>query len=111
MGSTVGLHGLRGYGHHGVYPEERKLGQRFVVDVTLGVDTREAAARDDLTATVDDGEIAGRVAPSTRRAGRPDRALAQRIADVCLAEPRVEEVAVTVHKPGAPVPCPRRTSR
>ena len=30
--------------------------------------------------------------------------LAQRLADVCLADPRVEQVELTVHKPGAPIP-------
>jgi dihydroneopterin aldolase len=32
--------------------------------------------------------------------------LAGRIANVCLAEPRVEQVEVTVHKPFAPVAAP-----
>lgn len=103
----IGLHGLRGYGHHGVYQEERKLGQRFVVDVTLGVDTREAAAHDDLTATVDYGAVATRVVAVVE--GEPVdliETLAQRIADVCLAVERVAEVMVTVHKPGAPVTVP-----
>jgi 7,8-dihydroneopterin aldolase/epimerase/oxygenase len=30
--------------------------------------------------------------------------LAQRLADGCLSEPRVEEVEITVHKPHAPLP-------
>jgi dihydroneopterin aldolase len=32
--------------------------------------------------------------------------LAQRLADVCLRDPRVEAATVTVHKPQAPVPGP-----
>jgi dihydroneopterin aldolase len=103
----IGLHGLRAFGYHGVYPEERKLGQRFVVDVTLGVDTRAAAAGDDLTASVDYGVVAERVVAVVE--GEPVdliETLAQRIAGVCLADARVEEVMVTVHKPGAPVTVP-----
>jgi dihydroneopterin aldolase len=30
--------------------------------------------------------------------------LAQRIADACLADARVQRVAVSVHKPAAPIP-------
>jgi len=38
----VFLEGLRFYGYHGVNPEERALGQRFVVDVYLAADLRQA---------------------------------------------------------------------
>ena len=46
------VRGLRGIGHHGVFEHERRDGQEFVVDVELGLDTRAAAAADDLSATV-----------------------------------------------------------
>ncbi|MFT4037906.1 MAG: dihydroneopterin aldolase [Thermomicrobiales bacterium] len=48
----IHLDGMRFYGYHGVHPEERKLGQRFRVDVALGVDLRPAGRSDDLTQTV-----------------------------------------------------------
>jgi dihydroneopterin aldolase len=53
------------------------------------------------------GELAQRVVAVV--AGEPVNlieTLAQRIADVCLADDRVEEVEVTVHKPEAPVGVP-----
>jgi 7,8-dihydroneopterin aldolase/epimerase/oxygenase len=103
----VALRGLRGFGRHGVLPQERRDGQSFLVDVSLGLDTSKAAASDDLTDTVDYGALATRVVAVVE--GEPVNlieTLAGRIADVCLAEPRVEQVEVTVHKPFAPVAVP-----
>ncbi|HEX6921284.1 MAG TPA: dihydroneopterin aldolase [Actinomycetes bacterium] len=107
MTDRIVLRGLRAVGHHGVYPEERAAGQPFVVDVTLEVDTTAAAASDDVADTVHYGELAQRVvAVITGEPVNLLETLAQRIADVCLAEPLVDAAEVTVHKPEAPVGVP-----
>ncbi len=103
----IALRGLRAVGYHGVYPDERHGGQDFVVDATLSVDTRPAAATDDLTRTVDYGSLAARLVRIIT--GEPVRlieTLAERLAGECLAEPAVTEVEITVHKPQAPIPFP-----
>lgn len=103
----LALRGLRARGRHGVLARERAEGQPFVVDAVLGLDTRPAAAGDDLTRTVDYGALAGRLIAIVE--GEPFNlieTLAQRLADACLAEPGVREAEVTVHKPEAPVPFP-----
>jgi len=103
----VSLRGLRGFGRHGVLPHERQEGQTFLVDVVLGLDTSKAAASDDLADTVDYGVLAGRVVAVVE--GEPVNlleTLAERIADLCLTEPRVEHVEVMVHKPFAPIDVP-----
>jgi 7,8-dihydroneopterin aldolase/epimerase/oxygenase len=103
----VTLVGLRAYGRHGCLPAERDLGQEFVVDVGLGIDTARAAATDDLAHTVDYGVLARRLVAVVE--GEPVNlleTLAQRLADVCLNESMVREVEVTVHKPSAPIPHP-----
>ena len=107
MTDRIGLHGLRVRGFHGVQPEERAVGQLFVVDVDLTVDTRRAAESDDLAATVDYSTLAHLLAEVV--GGEPVsliETLAQRLADVCLGDPQVEAVDVTVHKPDAPVGLP-----
>ncbi len=96
--------GLECFGHHGVFEHERRDGQRFVLDLVLGLDTRSAAASDDLRHTVDYGSLVA----SVRAAVETDpvdliETLAQRIAGVCLSDTRVEWVRVTVHKPQAPL--------
>jgi len=103
----VALRGLRARGHHGVFPEEREEGQTFVVDLVLGLDTRPAAADDDLTKTVHYGLVAEEVVEVVR--GEPVElieTLAERIADTCLKHDVVREVEVVVHKPQAPITVP-----
>ncbi|HZE66299.1 MAG TPA: dihydroneopterin aldolase [Sporichthyaceae bacterium] len=103
----VALRGLRGFGRHGVLPAERSLGQWFGVDVELGLDTRSAAAGDDLGETVDYSAVASDVVALIE--GEPVNlieTLAQRIAAACLVRPGVMQVEVTVHKPAAPVSVP-----
>ncbi len=51
------LHRMEYYGYHGVFEEERKLGQRFYVDLELELDLQEAGTRDDLTLTVNYAEV------------------------------------------------------
>ena len=105
MSGTIRLWGLRVRGFHGVLPEERRDGQDFVVDVALDLDVSEAAETDDVTRTVHYGELAEQLAAIV--AGDPVdllETLATRLADACLANPRVERAEVTVHKPGAPIP-------
>ena len=101
------VRGIRGVGHHGVLPEERRDGQEFRVDVVLGLDTRPAAADDDLAATVDYSAVA--VGVLARIEGEPVdliETLAARIAADALVYDRVRAVRVVVHKPSAPIPIP-----
>jgi dihydroneopterin aldolase len=96
--------GIECFAHHGVFEHERNVGQTFVIDLTLGVDTRPAAASDDLHDTVDYGSLVAQVKAAVE-ADPVDliETLAERISDVCLLDGRVEWARVTVHKPGAPI--------
>ncbi|MFJ8592569.1 dihydroneopterin aldolase [Streptomyces sp. NPDC093598] len=103
----VALRGLKARGHHGVFPEEREEGQTFIVDLVLGLDTRPAAADDDLAKTVHYGIVAEEVVAVVQ--GEPVdlvETLAERIAQVCLQHEEVQEVEVCVHKPDAPITVP-----
>jgi 7,8-dihydroneopterin aldolase/epimerase/oxygenase len=96
--------GIEAFGHHGVFDFERREGQIFRVDLVLGVDTRPAARSDDLQDAVDYGTLVAAV----KKVVENDpvdliETLAQRIADVCLADGRVQWAEVTVHKPDAPI--------
>ncbi|WP_244931196.1 dihydroneopterin aldolase [Nocardioides sp. W7] len=96
--------GIECYGHHGVFEFEKREGQTFVIDLALGVDTAPAAASDDLQDTVDYGSLVAAVKNAVEQ--EPVdliETLAQRIADVCLLDVRVEWARVTVHKPDAPI--------
>ena len=104
MTDELSVTGIECWGHHGVFDHERRDGQTFVVDLVLGVDTRPAAASDDLQDTVDYGSLVAQVKAAVER-DPVDliETLTQRIADVCLLDIRVEWARVTVHKPDAPI--------
>ncbi len=107
MTDVISLKGIRATGYHGVYEDERRDGQEFIADVELGVSTRRAAATDNVADTVHYGEFAEQVAAIL--AGPPVNlleTLAERIADAALAYDIVDTVAVTVHKPQAPITVP-----
>ena len=57
---TIELAGLAVFGHHGYLEEERRLGQRFLVDLWVDID-EIAAASDRIEDTVDYRRIASLV--------------------------------------------------
>jgi 7,8-dihydroneopterin aldolase/epimerase/oxygenase len=103
----IAIRGLSAHAHHGVHAVEREQGQTFRVDAVLELDTAPAAAGDELEKTVDYAELAQRL--HAVLTGEPVdllETLAQRLADVCLADPRVDAVEITVHKPEADLGVP-----
>lgn len=92
------------YGYHGVNPEEKTLGQRFIVDLEISRDLQRAGQTDDLNQTLS----YARAFKLTREILEgPSRDLietvAESIAQRILAEDGVEAVRVRVRKPWAPV--------
>lgn len=104
MSDELSVTGIECYAHHGVFDFERREGQVFVVDLVLGIDTRPAAASDDLVDTVNYGTLVADVKAAVER-DPVDliETVAQRITDVCLLDSRVEWARVTLHKPDAPI--------
>jgi dihydroneopterin aldolase/2-amino-4-hydroxy-6-hydroxymethyldihydropteridine diphosphokinase len=106
-GDRISIAGVRARGFHGVFEEERREGQDFVVDVVLEVDLDRAGITDGLGDTVSYAEVAADIV--ARVEGEPRdliERLAEDIAADALARPLVESVEVTVHKPQAPVGVP-----
>ena len=103
----ITLTGVRAFGYHGVYPDEKREGQEFVVDAALSLSLRRAAETDDVVDTVHYGELAERLVALVE--GEPVdliETLAQRLADAALDDVRVDAVTITVHKPQAPIAVP-----
>ena len=100
----LSITGIECFAHHGVFDFEKREGQVFVVDLVLGIDTRPAAASDDLADTVNYGTLVADVKAAVER-DPVDliETVAQRITDVCLLDSRVEWARVTLHKPDAPI--------
>jgi len=87
----------------GINPDERENEQGILVNATLWVDTRPAAASDRIEDAVNYRSVTKAMIAHLRE-GRPRlvERLAEELAGICLAaDPRVAEVEVSVEKPGA----------
>jgi dihydroneopterin aldolase len=100
----VRLEGMIFYGFHGVEPAEREVGQRFSVDLEVGLDLRPAGLSDDVSDTVNYSRLYRAV---REIAEGPSRNLlenlAEGIAERILNDFAVESVKVRVKKPEAPI--------
>jgi dihydroneopterin aldolase len=98
------MKGMEFYGYHGVLPGEQEIGQRFVVDLKLSASLEHSGRLDDLDETIDYVEVYRLVEQIvTEERYNLIEALAERIAQAVLAKYAVEEVAVRVKKPQAPL--------
>ena len=87
----------------GINPDEREHEQDILVNATLWVDTRPAAASDAIEDAVNYRSVAKAMIAHIRD-GRPQlvERLAEELAGICLdADRRIAEVEVAVEKPGA----------
>lgn len=100
----VTLTGLVFYGYHGVHPEERTLGQRFVVDLALDIDLRPAGQSDDLALTANYSEVYQAVRGVVEGPPRSlIEAVAEGVAEAALRVSKARAVRVRVAKPWAPI--------
>ncbi len=99
------MQGLEFYAYHGVMQEEKTLGQRFIIDLSLALDLREAGQQDNLTKTVNYGEVYATVREIvTGNKFDLIEALAEHLAREILGRYRVNSVTVKIRKPQAPIP-------
>lgn len=111
MAGVIELRGLRGLAYCGALPEERDRRQPLEIDLDLAADLDRAAVTDRLDDAIDYGTVAAAI---DRVLAEEQftllEALAARIAEVLLADRRVETVTVAVRKLRPPVPQDLRTA-
>ncbi|MBP1944391.1 dihydroneopterin aldolase [Bacillus luteolus] len=94
------------YGYHGVFPEENKLGQRFIVDLVVELDLKTAGMTDQLEYTVNYGELYNFCKDIVE--GQPYKLLesvAEQLTSKILKEfPLINTVTVKMIKPDPPIP-------
>ena len=100
------LNQMEFYGYHGVFKEETKLGQRFIVDLQAEVDLAKAGATDDLQYSVNYGQLFFDVKEIVE--GEPYKlieAVAENIAKKLLESyTLIEGLTVRIIKPDPPIP-------
>ncbi|MFR9181078.1 MAG: 2-amino-4-hydroxy-6-hydroxymethyldihydropteridine diphosphokinase [Dorea sp.] len=102
---------LEVFANHGVFPEENKLGQKFLVSAVLYTDTRKAGKTDDLTASIHYGEVSAFI---TKYMKEHTYQLLERVAET-LAEEMLKSISglckidLEIKKPWAPIGLPLKT--
>lgn len=105
-GDRIILKDLGFYGYHGVFAEEARLGQRFFIDLELGVDLTAPGRSDDLNTGLSYADIymAVKSAFETKRFNLIE-AVGQNICDALFARfAPITWIIVRVRKPEAPIP-------
>ncbi len=86
----------------GIFPEERREKQDVVINVEMHTDLRAAGRSDDLKDTVNYKSIKKAILKLVESSSfQLIESLAERIADIALAQEKVKQVVVTIDKPGA----------
>lgn len=90
---------------HGVFKEEKFLGQKFIISVEMTTDTREAGKTGNLNASTHYGFVADNIEKIfTGESFDLIETCAEKIAEMILTKyPLISEVKVTVKKPWAPI--------
>lgn len=102
---------LEVFANHGVFPEENKLGQKFLISAVLYTDTRKVGKTDDLTASIHYGEVSAFI---TKYMKEHTYQLLERVAET-LAEEMLKSISglckidLEIKKPWAPVGLPLKT--
>lgn len=102
----IRIENLEVYARHGVYPEENKLGQKFLLCAELSVDAARAAAADDLNQSVNYGEVCLFMRDwMQKNTVQLIETVADRLAkEILLNYPLIQKIRLEVKKPNAPVP-------
>lgn len=103
MNDRIVLAGMEFHAFHGVYPEEKRLGARFSVDVELQVNV---SGQDRLEETVDYSLVYAfvRERVTGTRFALIEALAADLAAGLLSSQPLAAAVTVRVHKPAAPLP-------
>ena len=99
------INNLEFIAYHGVFPEEKKLGQKFLVSAEMTTSTREAGKTGNLKKSTHYGLVANDIGEIfTGKSIDLIETCAEEIAEMILTKyPLISEVKVTVKKPWAPL--------
>ena len=101
---NIALHGAEFFAYHGFYPEEQKLGCRFLVDVDAGFIPQDELSKDKLENTVDYEKIYIIVCEEMKHTRKLIETVAQSVIDkIKVQYPFVQTISVSIKKLNPPL--------
>ena len=102
------IRGLRIFAHHGVYEEETRLGQTFVVNATLYTSTKKGGLQDCLEETISYADVCQFITDYLQQNTWTllEAAVEHTCRALLLHYPLLHKVEFELEKPSAPIPLP-----
>ena len=107
----IHIKNLEIFANHGVFAEENRLGQKFLISLTMYLDTRTPGKIDDLTVSIDYGEVSSFMTGYMKEhTFKLIEAAAENLCEALLLRyPLLKGVTLELKKPWAPVGLPLET--
>ncbi len=104
----IHIENLEFFARHGVFPEETKLGQKFIVSLTMYMNTRKAGKSDDLEVSVDYGAVSHFITDYMKENTflLIEAAAENLVRELLLHFPLVKGINLELKKPWAPIGLP-----
>jgi dihydroneopterin aldolase len=100
----IGLEGMEFYAYHGVYEEERKIGGKYIVDVLVYTNAKDAELHDDLNGTVNYEQIYKVVEQNMQQPVKLIERLARKIMDdIRLFVVKEDTIRIKIRKLNPPL--------
>ena len=101
---TIALHGAEFFAFHGFYPEEQKLGTKFIVDVDVSFTPVSNLKDDEISNTVDYERVYGIVQAEMKKTSKLIETVAQAIANEIKSQfSFAETIRVSLKKMNPPL--------
>ena len=102
--TTVSLQGAEFFAYHGFYPEEQKLGSKFIVDAKVSFVPAKDLKEDKIGNTVDYEQVYNIIEEQMKKTAKLIETVAQSIADeIKECFPFATEIRVTIKKMNPPI--------
>lgn len=104
----IHIENLEFFANHGVFPEETKLGQKFIVSLVMYMDTRKAGTSDKLELSVDYGAVSHFITEFMKKNTYKliEAAAENLVRELLLQFPLLEGIDLELKKPWAPIGLP-----
>lgn len=104
----IKINGLEVYANHGVFEEEKRLGQKFIVNCVIYLNSREAGLSDDLEKSIHYGEVCNEI---TKFMAKNTYSLIEAVAEYVAADlfmkfKLIRKIDLEIVKPWAPIGLP-----
>ena len=102
--NTISLHGAEFFAYHGFYPEEQRLGNKFIIDIDVNFITGGDLKKDDIGGTINYEQLYEIVEEQMKQTKKLIETVAQNILDDTKKKfPAAKAVRISIKKLNPPL--------